>query len=313
MKSRRSHTVVLLLALTCAAPALVGCHGSKGHDEQRAFATPEDAVRALIDAAKAEDLNQVVAIFGPEGKELVDSSDPVTARRNRQVFVAAAGERWHLVDDKDGSKVLVVGNEEWPFPVPLVKGENGWRYDTAAGKEEVIARRIGRNELAAIRLCRTYVAAQKLYAESGHDGQPPGVYATTFGSDAGRQNGLYWPAKHGEKRSPLGDLVAQAALKAGDVDSDRTEPSPFHGYYFKILTSQGNDAPGGAKNYISNSRMSGGFALVAWPAQYDVTGVMSFIVNQNSIVHEQDLGPDTNTVGRKIAVYNPDSSWTAVQ
>jgi len=314
MKTSRVHSLVLLVALTCSAALLVGCHGSKGHDEQqRAFATPEDAVRALIDAAKAEDLNQVVAIFGPEGKELIDSSDPVTARRNRQVFVAAAAEEWHLTDGENGSKALVIGNEGWPFPVPLVKGESGWHYDTAAGKEEVIARRIGRNELAVIRLCRTYVAAQKLYAESGHDGQAPGAYATTFASDAGRQNGLYWPAKHGERRSPLGDLVAQAALKPSDVDNDRAEPSPFHGYYFKILTSQGNDAPGGTKNYISNGRLSGGFALVAWPAQYDVTGVMSFIVNQNNIVHERDLGADSNTVGRKIAVYNPDSSWVAVQ
>jgi hypothetical protein len=162
-------------------------------------------------------------------------------------------------------------------------------------------------------LCRTYVAAQRLYAESAHDGRPRGVYATTFRSEPGQQNGLYWPAKHGEKRSPLGDLVAQAGFKTTDADEGRTEPSPFHGYYFRILTTQGNDAPGGAKNYVSNGQMSGGFALAAWPAQYDVTGVMSFVVNQNGIVHERDLGPDTNSVGRKIAVYNPGASWTALK
>ena len=176
-------------------------HARGSSTPPRTFATPEDAVRALVEAVKAGALEDMVAIFGPDGKELADSSDPATARRNRDVFTVAAAERWQLVDQGSERKVLVVGNEGWPFPVPLAKDASGWRFDTAAGKEEVLDRRIGRNELAVIRICRTYVAAQRLYAERGHDGQPAGLYARTFRSDPGRENGLFWPAGRGQKRA----------------------------------------------------------------------------------------------------------------
>jgi hypothetical protein len=279
----------------------------------RVFATPEDAVRALTSAVKAGNLDEVVAIFGPDGQELIDSSDPATARRNQQVFTAAVAERWRLEEQGATGRALVIGNEDWPFPVPLVKDDEGWRFDTAAGKEEVLARRIGRNELAAILITRTVVAAERLYAERGHDGKPAGIYARTFRSDPNRQNGLYWPAAHGQKRSPLGDLVARAAADGHTAAADTAQPSPFYGYYFRILTAQGANARGGAKDYVVNGDMTGGFAMVAWPAQYDVTGVMTFVVNHEGVLHQQDLGPGTDATARAMPAYDPDASWTIVQ
>jgi hypothetical protein len=297
-------------ALACLTLAAVSCSRGPAY---RTFASPEDAVQALQQAVKAGNLDEVVAIFGPEGQDLIDSSDPAMARRNQQVFVAAVRERWSLEQGAGpDARVLVVGNEGWPFPVPIVKDRAGWRFDTAAGKEEVIARRIGRNELAAILISRTYVAAQHVYARRGHDGQPAGLYAAKFASDPERENGLYWPARAGRHRSPLGDLVARAA-EGGTALGQSAGPSPFHGYYFRILTAQGPDARGGAKSYVVNGRMSDGFALVAWPAEYDVTGVMSFIVNHEGVVREKDLGPDTDATARGMAAYNPDASWASVQ
>jgi hypothetical protein len=267
-------------------------------------------VHALTAAVKAGNVNEVLAIFGPDAQELVDSSDAVTARRNREVFTVAVAERWRLIDQGTDAKTLVIGHEEWPFPVPLTRDGKGWRFDTAAGKQEVLDRRIGRNELAAMRVCRTYVVAQRLYAQHGHDGKPAGLYARTVRSDPGKQNGLYWPAARGQKRSPLGDLLAEATEESRSRDR---QPSPFHGYYFRILTAQGSAAPGGAKDYMAKGDMSGGFALVAWPAQYEVTGIMTFVVNQDGIVREKDLGPGTDGAAKTMSLYNPDGSWEIVQ
>jgi len=271
-----------------AVLSLAACSKTPAH---RTFATPEDAVRALTGAVKAGSVDQVVAIFGPEGQALIDSSDPATSRRNREVFAAAIAERWRLDTGRAGSRVLVIGNEQWPFPVPIVSDGNGWRFDTAAGKEEILSRRIGRNELAAIFTCRAYVVAQRLYAARPHDGQPAGRYATKFHSDPGTQNGLYWAAALGEKRSPLGDLVAMAA-RDGRPLGRGDGPIPFHGYFFRIL------------------RASGGFGLVAWPAQYDATGVMTFLVNQDGTVREKDLGPETERAAGAMTAYAADASWT---
>jgi DUF2950 family protein len=279
---------------------------------QRAFATPEDAVRALADSAKASNLNDLIAIFGPEGQDLVSSSDPATARTNREVFMTAFSEKWQLVDQGANDKVLVIGNEGWPFPVPLTKAADGWRFNTAAGKEEILDRRIGRNELLAIEAAATYVKAQRRYASEGHDGKPAGLFASTFRSDPGRQNGLYWPTAKGQKPSPLGDLVAQAATGGQTPNAASAQPAPFRGYYFRILTGQGKNAPGGAKPYVANGDMSGGFALVAWPAQYDVTGIMTFIVNQDGVLYEKDLGTGTDAAARKMTLYDPDKSWKMV-
>jgi hypothetical protein len=278
----------------------------------RTFATPEEAVRALIDAVKSGNLENVIAIFGPDGRDLAASSDPATGRMNRQIFTAATAEGWRLTTDDATHRTLVIGNEAWPFPVPLVKDGAGWRFDTAAGKEEVLARRIGRNELAVIATCRTFVVAQQRYARDAHDGKRAGLYAAAFKSDPGRQNGLYWPTTRGQKQSPLGDLVAEAAQEGHRLTANES-PSPFQGYYFKILTAQGAHAPGGAKSYLVNGELSGGFALVAWPAQYDVTGIMTFVVNQDGVVRQKDLGEKTDALAKAMNAYDPDRSWTEVK
>jgi hypothetical protein len=294
----------IALTLPCAAAA--------AQDSPRTFQAPDDAARELIRVVKAGNLEELIAIFGREGRELAAGSDPATARKNREVFTAAAAEGWRLADLGHNRKTLIVGNEGWPFPVPLVKDGTVWHFDIAAGLEEVIARRIGRNELAVVETCRTYVAAQRRYAQQGHDGKPASLYAKSFHSEAGSENGLYWPVAQGRTRSPLGDLVAQAAEDEHPLDTKAANPSTFHGYYFKILTEQGPAAPGGAKSYVVNGDMSAGFALVAWPAQYDVTGVMTFIANHDGIVYQKDLGPDTESVARSMTRYNPDHSWRRV-
>ena len=303
------NTARVLMCMALAAS--LACKGSTPRESaQRTFATPDEAAKALNDAAKAQGNDSLLAIFGSDGKDLVDTSDPTTTRQNRQVFNVAFKEAWHWIDEGANKKTLVIGHESWPFPVPLVKEGNGWRFDTAAGKEEVIARRIGRNELAVIKVCQTYVKAQQLYARQGHDGKPAGVYATAFHSSPGQQNGLYWPSTVGQKASPLGDLVAEAAAEGRDLTQG--QPSPFHGYYFKILTGQGAAAPGGPQDYIVNGVMSKGFALVAWPAKYDATGVMTFLVNQDGTVREKDMGPDTESAVKAMTTYNPDG-WEAVR
>jgi len=295
-----------------ALAAMAACTRAEPQPQQRMFASPEEAVRALAEVVQAADVEQLAAIFGPDSKELVDTSDPITARRNRETFSAAFTEGWHLVDTEQGGKTLVIGNEEWPFPVPLVKDGNRWRFDAAAGRAEVLARRIGRNELAVIRVCATYVGAQKRYAESGHDGKPAGLFAQSFRSAPGKENGLFWPEVKGRMRSPLGDLVAQASDE-GYVAGEKARPAPFHGYRYKILTAQGPSASGGAKSYVANGSMSGGFALVAWPDEYDLTGVMTFIVNQDGIVYEKDLGRDSAATASKMSEYDPDPSWQRVE
>jgi len=314
-RRRVSRSVAMLVnALMCATALLMFSPAAAGQAvKQRTFASADEAVRALIDTVKKGNLDDLMAIFGPDAKEVVNSSDPATGRRNREVFTVAAAERWRLTDDAPNKKTLVIGNEDWPFPVPLVKQGNAWRFDTAAGKEEIIARRIGQNEEAAIETCLAYVTAQQRYAQSGHDGKAAGIYAMTFQSDPGKENGLYWPAAHGQKLSPLGDLVADAAEDGRPIAGARSERAPLRGYYFKILTAQGPAAQGGAKSYTVNGQMTAGFALVAWPAEYDATGVMTFIVNQDNVVRQKDLGQGTEAAVRSMTAYNPDKTWKPAQ
>jgi len=303
--------LVALVACAVLAAPFSSMSRAAGQSRGRTFATPEDAVQALVGIVKAGKLDDLIALFGPGGQALAEGSDAATGRGNRQVFTVAAAEGWRLVDQGPTRKTLIVGNEGWPFPVPLVKDGSVWRFDAAAGKEEVEARRIGRNELAVIEASRAYVAAQQRYAKQGHDGKPAGLYARAFRSEPGKQNGLYWPVAQGQTRSPLGDLVAQAA-EEGRTLVKSEQPSTFHGYHFKILMSQGSAATGGAKSYLVNGEMSAGFALVAWPAQYDVTGVMTFVVNQGGVLYEKDLGPNTADVARSMTRYNPGASWRKV-
>jgi hypothetical protein len=279
----------------------------------RAFAKPDDAVRALVDTVKAGDVDALLALFGPEGRELVDTSDPATGRRNREVFLAAVAEGWTLADKGPDRRELVVGNEAWPFPMPLVNTAAGWSFDAAAGREEILNRRIGNNELAVIRILGEYVAAQRAYAAAGHDGKRAGLYARRFGSSPGKQDGLYWPSRRGEPRSPLGVLVAKASEEGYHRRRDEQGPTPFHGYYFRILEGQGKSAKGGAAAYVVNGEMSGGFGLVAWPVHYDASGVMTFVVNQDGVAHEKDLGPETATLAKSITRYDPDPTWQPVK
>jgi hypothetical protein len=284
------------------------------------FPTPERAVEALVTAAKDSDTPAMLAIFGPDGRDILSSGDAVQDRRARQVFLVAMDQRWKLEETDPNHRELVIGNEQWPFPVPLVRegGGGGWRFDTDAGKREVRARRIGRNELAAIGVCETYVIAQKQYAAQGHDGEPGGRYAQKVRSTPGKHDGLFWPAKPGEKPSPLGDLAAQAASEGYTPTPTAPAaaaqgPRPFRGYFFRILTQQGASAPGGARSYIVNGQMAAGFALVAYPAEYGNSGIMTFIVNHDGVVHEADLGPDTAKLAGAIAAYDPDARFRPVE
>jgi hypothetical protein len=219
-------------------------------------------------------------------------------------------EGWRLADRGPGRQELVLGHEAWPFPVPLVKGASGWSFDAEAGREEILNRRIGRNELAVLRVLQDYVAAQRAYAAAGHDGRPAGRFARRFGSDPGRQNGLYWPAKRGEPRSPLGVLIAEASEQGYRRHGEG--PSPFHGYYYRILEGQGKAAKGGALEYVVDGEMTGGFGLIAWPVHYEASGLMTFIVNQDGVAHEKDLGPDTPAAAAKIVRFDPDPTWRRV-
>jgi len=310
--SRRMIARGLIAAALMIGGLTLPCSTATAQDAPRTFQTADEAARELFRVVKAGKLEELIALFGRNGRELAAGSDPATGRQNREVFTVAAAEGWQLVDEGTDRKRLIVGNEKWPFPVPIVKEGTAWHFDAAAGMEEVITRRIGRNELAVIDVCGAYVAAQLRYAQQGHDGKAAGLYARRFRSDPGKENGLYWPVARGQKRSPLGDLVAQAAPKEGPPAANAGRPSSFHGYYFTILTEQGPAAPGAAKSYIVNGDMSGGFALVAWPAQYDVTGVMTFIVGRDGIVYQKDLGPGTEKAARSMTRYNPDASWVRV-
>lgn len=307
MMARRLGVAVIALLV----PALATAQAAKAGP--RTFATPEDAVRALAETVKAGDLSGLLALFGPEADDLVETSDAATGKRNREVFVVAFAEGHRLVDAGTDHKELVLGNEAWPFPVPLVKGPAGWSFDAAAGREEILDRRIGRNELAAIGIVERYVAAQREYAKTGHDGKPAGLFARRLGSEPGTHNGLYWPPKRGEPRSPLGELIAQAADDGHRAGTSASGPSPFYGYYFRILEGQGRSAKGGAAEYVKDGEMSGGFGLIAWPVHYDASGIMTFVVNQDGVVCEKDLGPETEAAARSITRYDPDDTWRPVQ
>ena len=278
---------------------------------QAKFATPNDAATALAQALKTNDLDRLKTIFGADAVQAVSSGDPVADRNDREVVALAMEQSWRWAPHGVNRKELVIGAEAWPFPVPLVKRATGWQFDVVAGQREVLARRIGRNELTVIGICRAYVAAQKEYASQGHDGKPAGIFAQKVRSAEGHQDGLYWPAGTGVAPSPLGDLAAEAA--ADGYDRQKNPTAPFHGYYFRILTAQGNFAPGGAKDYITNGNMSGGFALLAYPAKYGASGVMTFIVNQSGVVYQKNLGKDTAQLAAAITTYNPSKTWTRVR
>jgi DUF2950 family protein len=295
--------VIVSLSTGWGPPAASGASG------QRRFASMEEAAQALVDAFKSGDQKAMLAILGAEGKAIVSSGDTVADRRARERF-AAAYENKHRLEAGGGKAVLVVGSDDFPFPIPIVPDGPSWRFDTAAGKEEILNRRVGRNELNTIQVCLAYVDAQREYYARDPDGDALLQFAQTFASSPGKRDGLYWPTNPGEPPSPLGPLVARAR---GEGYTKRSSaPVPYWGYYYRILTAQGKDAPGGAYDYLAHGRLIGGFALVAYPAQYGVSGVMTFIVNQDGVVYQKDLGSNTAASARAMKQFNPDSTWKKV-
>jgi hypothetical protein len=312
MKRRRILQFIKLTAcaLTIAAAALAAQNPAAQQTRKR-FATAEEAVKSVIKAAKANNRAQLLEIFGADAEDLFSSGDKIADRRARQLILVALNEKWSLSSQGSNAKTLVIGNEEWPYPIPLVKDKGGWSFDTPAGREEILYRRVGRNELSTIKACRVYVQAQKEYAQKTHDGKTAGLYAQKLSSDPGKQDGLFWKSGPGEELSPLGEFAAQASSEG--YSRAESGPTPFHGYLFRLLTAQGPAASGGAKSYISNGEMKGGFALIAYPAEYRNSGVTAFIINQDGVVYEKDLGEQTTKVAAQISEYNPDKSWRKVQ
>ena len=278
---------------------------------QKTFASPAAAVDALIAANRGDHVSELLGILGPESANLIHSGDPVADKAARVRFVASYDAAHKLEFDGDSKAILIVGNDKWPLPIPIIRLHDRWRFDTRAGEEEILNRRIGRNELTVIAVCRTYVAAQREYAAKKLGLDDTTEYAQHFISKVGMRDGLYWPTKKGEEESPLGPLIAQARAAGYRPGTPHLEPRPYYGYYFRILTRQGTNAPGGAKDYVFAGRMTGGFALIAYPATYGDSGVMTFVVNQDGIVYEKNLGPDTIRIAAAITSYDPDGTWQA--
>jgi hypothetical protein len=284
----------LALSVTCLAASA-----------QNLFATPQAGVNALVTAVKVDDEPALRAMFGPESSKLLNSGDPVEDAQSRKNFVDAYNEAHKIVLKRDTQATLVVGRDEWPLPIPLVKDHDGWRFDTVEGEDEILKRRIGRNELSSIQVCLAIVFAERVYAT-----QP--VYASRFRSTPGKHDGLYWPTQANEAPSLLGVLLADAAnegYSAPGVSHHR----PYHGYLYRILTSQSESAPGGARDYMIKGKMIGGFAVIAYPADYGASGVKSFLISHNGVLYEKDLGPDTKDVAMSIMAFDPTGGWSKVK
>ena len=277
---------------------------------QATFASAEEAVAAMVEAIRAKKLDRLVAIIGPGSRSWLLSGDKVADLAGFGKFLAAYDEKHALVPGAGGRMGLEAGKDGWPFPVPLTKSGDRWRFDTAAGREEVLARRIGRNELDTIQVMRAIADAQLDYARMDRDGDGLIEYAQKFRSTPGKKDGLYWPVQAGEPQSPLGPLAARATREGYNTEKPGDQPQPFHGYLFRILKGQGKDAPGGAYDYVVRGSMIGGFAVVAYPVNYGVSGVMTFLINQDGVVYQKDLGPETAKLAGQMTRFNPDASWT---
>jgi hypothetical protein len=282
--------VVLLVAGISTIPAFT-------QPPQKTFSTPQEAARALIDAAANNDTAAMLQIFGPAGKDIVQSGDPAADKESRGQFADLAHQKMEVQIDKDKDRAtLIVGPENWPMPVPIVLEKDRWRFDSRVGRVEVLARRVGRNELTAIEVCRGYVEAQMEYASRDRTAGGVLQYAQHIASSPGKKDGLYWDGASD-------NLVPKAFADPA---------APYHGYYFRILKSQGPDAEGGAMDYVVKGKMIGGFALVAFPAEYGVSGIKTFVVNHHGKVYEKDLGPATSAQARQMLRFNPDKTWKAV-
>jgi hypothetical protein len=295
----------LMLALLCTRPS------SAAQSAQRSFASPEEAAQALAAAVKANSTKAMLVVLGENARPLISSGDPVADQNGRARFLRAYDEAHSLVPGEGGDTVLQVGTNDWPFPIPLVKSDAGWRFDAAAGKQEILDRRIGRNELAAIQACLAYVDAQREYYQRNPDRASLLHYAQKLASSPGKRDGLYWDAKPDEAESPLGPRFARARAE-GYVGIGTGAGAPYHGYFFHILTAQGPAAADGAYAYLAHGKMIGGFGLVAYPAKWDNSGVMTFVVNQDGVVFQKDLGENTAAAAKAIKTFNPDDTWKRV-
>jgi len=294
-----------LPALAAVAVLLMVCFPTRSMAQQagqKTFSSPEDASNALVTAAQSNDEKAMLDILGPDGKQIVSSGDETEDAHSRANFVQRYQQMHRLVKEPDGTTTLYIGAENWPTPIPLVNKGNSWYFNTEAGKKEILFRRIGRNEMSTIRVCQELVAAEKEYYSTHNE------YAQTIFSDEAQHNGLYWKAADGEPLSPIGPLVASAFAKGYSKSQDGA-PTPYRGYYYRILMRQGKNGPGGAKSYTANGKMSEGFAFVAYPAEYRSSGVMTFIVNEDGGVYEKDLGKKTDVLAKAMKEYNPNSSW----
>ncbi len=302
---------VVLVALPLVALCLLGASDAAEAQatEPKTFATPEAAVEALVKSLNADDAADTIEILGPDHEESLIGGDEIEAREDRKRVGAPATEKAELRDPGEGRKILIIGRGRWPMPFPIVQEGGKWRFDTETGLEEVVYRRIGRNELNAIDICRKYIDAQVDYASKDRDGDQVLEYAQKIMSSEGQQNGLYWDSVAGEELSPFGPLIGDARNYL-----DGREPGdPFMGYYFKLIARQGEDAIGGRYDYIINGNMIAGFALIAFPAEHGNSGVMTFICSHTRRIHEKNLGPDGDLIAGAMSAYNPDSSWTLVE
>ena len=291
---------ILAFALLACLPA-----GAQAQQKgQKTFGSAQEAADALVAAAKSSDEGALMAILGSDGKEIISSGDAAEDQANRANFAKKYEEMHRLVAEPDGMTVLYIGAENWPWPIPLVNKSGSWYFGTEAGKQEILYRRVGKNEMAAIRVCQELVAAQNEYFAKEHN-----EYAQKLASDEGKQDGLYWASADKQSESPIGPHVANAGVPNGAPKNLHTPPAPFHGYYFRIVTRQGKKAPGGAADYIVAGKMTGGFAFVAYPAEYRNSGVMTFLVGKDGVVYEKDLGKKTENAANSIKSYDPDSSW----
>jgi hypothetical protein len=290
------------------ALCLAACSAGGGRGDQQSFSSPEAAFEALVAAIEKNDATAMTRLLGPGVEDVLDSGDAVGDRADRERFVAAYKAR-HALEASGGEKsMLILGEEDFPFPIPVVRRDGRWYLDGAEGADEVVYRRVGRNELGAIAVLRGLVAAQREYAAEGHDGDPPGIYALKLVSDPGFRNGLYWPTAPDEPPSPAGEFVANAAAEG----YRRAAGEPYHGYRYRLLYRQGPNASGGAREYFVDGLLTGGFAVLAWPAEYGVSGIMTFVVNQDGVVFQKDLGDSTPTAAEAIGAFDPDSSWVAI-
>jgi len=307
--SPRLRLAAVVLSVALAAAGLAWSAGGVALAGQgRTFASPDEAAAALAAAWRSGGKGEILAILGSGADRLVSSGDPIAEKQARERLAASYDEAHRLEEEGADKAVVVLGKEQWPYPIPLVRQGALWRFDVQAGAEQIIDRRIGRDELNAIEVCRAYVEAQVEYAAKHPLGVGLHEFAARVASAANKRDGLYWPVAQGEPQSPLGPLVAAAEAEGFGAASAQGR-EPFHGYYYRILTRQGKSAPGGARDYLANGRLTGGFALVAFPARYDDSGVMTFIVNQNGVVFQKNLGPDTAAIARRMREYDPDGSW----